>query len=291
MSSSTDSSWDIHIRPRRGLLRFNINELWNYRDLIFLFVRREFVAHTKQTVLGPIWYVVQPVLSTLTFTVVFGNIAGISTDGQPQILFYMCGLVTWGYFSMCLSKTSHTFIHNINIFSKVYFPRLVVPISTVMSGLISFSIQFLVFLGFWAYFYFFTDSNVQPNKWMLALPYLVLLMGLMGMGFGIIISAITTKYRDLTFLIGFGVQLWMYCSPVIYSVNTLRENMAGLPWIETIILANPMTAVIETMRYGWLGSGNLDMGQLAYATTATFVVLFVGLIFFNRVDKTFTDTV
>jgi lipopolysaccharide transport system permease protein len=272
------------IRPRRDLLDFRLGALWKARDLIMLFVRRDFVSVYKQTILGPFWYLIQPLLTTITFTVIFGNIAKLPTDGLPQFLFYMSGTVIWGYFSSCLTKTSDTFISNAGLFGKVYFPRLAVPVSVLISNLITFTIQFTFFLIFLVYF-LVKGSNLLPNLWILLTPVLLFIMAGIGLGLGIIISALTTKYRDLRFLVGFGVQLLMYATPIIYPISTIPQRF------QWIIFANPMTSIVEAFRYGYMGVGSVNLQALAYSFAFMVVVIFVGLLIFNRVEATFMDTV
>ena len=288
MNSQTESpeveNWTMVIRPQRRWYDFHLGDLWAYRDLIRLFVRRDFVAYYKQTVLGPLWYLIQPIMSTLVFTVIFGQIAKLSTDGMPAFLFYMAGQTIWSYFASCFTSTSNTFVSNAGIFGKVYFPRMSVPVSIVISNLISFGIRFGMFLLFWAYFWI-SGSAVQPNLWALALPLLVLLMAAMGLGFGIIFSSLTTKYRDLQQLIGFGVQLLMYATPVIYPISTVT----GI-W-RTLIMVNPMTPVVEVFKLGFLGTSDLNPIWLLYTAGFTLITLFIGLALFNRVEASFMDTV
>jgi lipopolysaccharide transport system permease protein len=276
--------WDLILEPKRSWWDLRLNQVWRYRDLILLFVRRDFVSYYKQTILGPLWFLIQPVLTTITFTVIFGNIAALPTDGLPQFLFYLSGTVIWGYFAECLNKTSDTFIANANIFGKVYFPRLVMPISTLLSNLITFSIQFLLFLAFLAYF-LLTGTNVHPTWFVLILPLLLLLMAGLGLGFGIIISSLTTKYRDLRFLIQFGVQLWMYATPIIYPVSTIPEKFR---WI---IFVNPITPIVEAFRFAFLGAGSFSWVSLGYSFLVMIIVLILGVLIFNRVETTFMDTV
>lgn len=273
------------IQPQRSLFDLRLVELWRYRDLVILFVRRDFVSAYKQTILGPLWYLIQPLLTTLTFTFIFGNIARLPTDGLPQFLFYMSGTVVWSYFSNCLIKTSDTFIHNAGLFGKVYFPRMAVPVSILLSNLTSFSIQFLLFTLFALYFAL-QDAAVHPNwSWIILSPLLVLMMAGLGLGFGIIISSLTTKYRDLRFMLQFGVQLLMYATPVIYPVSAIPERFR---WI---ILANPMTPIVEAFRYAFLGAGTVNVGLLLYSFGFMLVVVSLGSIIFNRVEQTFMDTV
>jgi len=279
-----DEGWTMVIQPQRGWFDIRLGELWHYRDLIGLFVRRDFVAIYKQTILGPLWYLIQPVLTTLTFTVIFGRFAGLPTDGLPQFIFYMSGTVIWGYFSECLRKTSETFITNAGLFGKVYFPRLAVPVSILLSNLVAFAIQFGLFVLFLGYFWL-AGSNVQPNLWVLATPVLLLMMAGLGLGFGIIVSSLTTRYRDLRFLVSFGVQLWMYATPVIYPVSAIPERFQAL------IQANPITPIVEAFRYAFLGAGSVSLASLGYSFGFMVVVLVIGTVLFNRVEQTFMDTV
>lgn len=279
-----EKNWTSIIRPNKKLVSLNLSEVWKYKDLIWLFVQRDFKTRYKQTVLGPLWFIIQPLFTTIVQTFVFGNIAGLPTDGVPEFLFYMAGNVPWLYFSTCLQSTSNTFIANSGVFGKVYFPRLTVPIATVISSIINFLIQFLMFLGFTLYF-FFRGSNIHIT-WVAALtPLFVLEMALLGMGFGIIISSLTTKYRDLQVLVSFGVSLWMYATPVIYSSSSLSPKMYN------IIMLNPMSPIVELMRYGWLGSGTTPWVYWGLSWIVTIVVLFMGIVLFNKVEKTFMDTV
>jgi len=282
--STKEQNWDLIIKPQRNLLDLRLDELWRYKDLVLLFVRRDFVSVYKQTILGPLWYLIQPVLTTLTFTVIFGRIANLSTDGLPQFLFYMSGTVVWAYFADCLNKTSNTFVQNAGLFGKVYFPRLAVPVSILISNLVAFVIQFALFICF-LLFFIWTGARVFPNWWLLLLPILILLMAGLGLGFGIIISSLTTKYRDLRFLVTFGVQLMMYATPVIYPVSSIPEKYRWL------ILANPMTPIVETFRYAFLGAGTVNLNHLLYSLGFMLVVVFLGIVIFNRVEQTFMDTV
>jgi lipopolysaccharide transport system permease protein len=272
------------IEPSRGLLDLRLAEVWRYRDLLLLLVKRDFVATYKQTILGPIWFFLQPILTTLTFTLIFGRIAGLSTDGVPMMLFYMAGITLWNYFAECLNRTATVFKDNAQVFGKVYFPRLVMPLSIVVSNLVKLGIQFLLFLGFWAYFLITTDK-VHPNATLLLTPVLILIMGGLGLGFGMIISAMTTKYRDLVFLLTFGVQLLMYATPVIYPLSQLS------PKYRTLIMANPMSSIIETFRYGFTGSGSFSPGGLLYSAIFAVVIVMLGAIIFNKVERSFMDTV
>jgi lipopolysaccharide transport system permease protein len=272
------------IKPKRHWLDINLRELWQYRDLIVLFVRRDFVAKYKQTILGPLWFIIQPLLTTLMFTVVFGRIAGIPTDGLPQMLFYMGGITAWNYFANCLKATSNTFTANAGIFGKVYFPRLVTPISVVISNLIQFFIQFLFLLAFMLYFYL-TGAEFQLTSYAFLLPLLILLMAGLGLGFGIIISSLTTKYRDLTNLVGFGVQLWMYATPIVYPLSELPQKY------QIVGVLNPVTPIVETFRYALLGAGTVEPWHLMYSFGFMIAVLLIGLLLFNKVEQSFMDTV
>ncbi len=279
-----DEKWDVVIRPQAGWLDLHLRELWRYKDLILLFVRRDFVAQYKQTVLGPTWFVLQPLMQTIVFTVVFGRIAKLSTDGLPETLFYLSGTLVWGYFANSLRLTSDTFTANRTLFGKVYFPRLAVPVSIVISQLIRFGLQFVLFLCFMAFFRARGD-DIGFTRFVFLFPVLVLIMALLGLGLGIIFSAMTTKYRDLRFLLQFGIQLLMYATPVVYPVSTLAGKY------QTILLLNPMTPVIETFRHGFLGAGSASLWHLLYSGAVSVFVLFVGLMFFSRIERTFMDTV
>ena len=281
----TEDNWTMTIEPQRSLLDLRLGELWHYRDLMLLFVRRDFVSVYKQTILGPLWYLIQPLLTTITFTFIFGRIASLPTDGLPQFLFYMSGTVVWSYFASCLTKTSETFVQNANLFGKVYFPRLAVPVSILISNLITFLIQFAMFLVFVLYFVW-RGTSIQFNWFWIALsPVLILMMAGLGLGFGIIISSLTTKYRDLRFLVTFGVSLLMYATPVIYPVSSIPERFQWL------ILANPMTPIVEAFRYAFLGAGTVDIKHLLYSFAFMLIVVFLGSVIFNRVEQTFMDTV
>ncbi len=284
LKNKDNQSWSLVIEPKRSLFDVNLKAIWDYRDLIILFVRRDFVAKYKQTILGPLWFLIQPLLTTIMFTVVFGKIAGISTDGLPKMLFYMSGITAWNYFAESFKATSNTFVTNAAIFGKVYFPRLALPISTVISGLIQFIIQFAFLLGFMIYFGM-TGANFSPNIYVLLIPLLILLMAGLGLGMGIVISSLTTKYRDLTNLVGFGVQLFMYATPVIYPVSSLPEKY------QIYILANPITPIIETFRFALLGTGTFNIFHLLYSFVFMIVVLFIGIVLFNKIEQSFMDTV
>ena len=277
-------SWDIIIRPKRHSLDIDLKELWEHRDLLMMFVKRDIVTVYKQTILGPIWFFVQPIMTTLIYIVVFGKIAKISTDGIPQELFYLSGILMWNYFSECFNQTSDTFVQNANLFGKVYFPRLIVPLSKVVSGLIKFGIQFLLFFIVYAYI-LFKNPDVRPTSWLLLFPYFVLLMAGMGLAFGIILTSLTTKYRDFRFVMGFGVQLLMYASPVIYPISTLSDKM------RTIMLLNPIAYVLEGFKYAFLGAGVHSVTGLVYVSIFTVVMLALGIVIFNKTEQNFMDTV
>ncbi len=272
------------IRPRRPWLDLRLGELWQARDLILLFVRRDFVAVYKQTILGPLWFLVQPLLTTLTFTVIFGRIARLPSDGLPPFLFYLSGTVIWSYFAACLTKTSDTFTANAGLFGKVYFPRLSVPISILISNLVAFAIQLSLFLACAAFFWW-RGVAVRPHAAMLLLPVLLFLMAGLGLGLGIIVSSLTTRYRDLQHLVSFGTQLLMYATPVIYPVSALPE--AYRPWMQ----ANPLAPIVEAFRYAFLGAGTLSPTSLLYSAGFMLAVLLIGLVLFNRIEQTFMDTV
>ena len=284
MSEDENSGWTMEIRSRSGWFDIDMAELWRYRDLILLFVRRDFIAYYKQTILGPLWFLLQPLFTTLVFTIIFSNIAHISTDGIPPFLFYMAGTVGWTYFASCMTQTSHTFIINAGIFGKVYFPRLVVPISGVISNLLSFAIQFGLFLLFLFWFYL-NGSAIQPNVWIFIVPLLLVQMAALGLGMGILISSLTTKYRDLSLALGFGVQLWMYATPVVYPLSQIP---AQWQWLFAL---NPMTGIVETFRYAFFGSGAIQPWILGVSFAVTILILVIGIILFSRVEKTFIDTI
>ncbi len=279
-----EEDWTMVIKPQSSLFDLELKEVWRYRDLLLLFVRRDFVTFYKQTVLGPIWFFLQPVLTTIIFTFVFGNVAKLSTDGIPHVVFYLSGIVLWSYFAECINKTSTIFIANANIFGKVYFPRIIMPLSIVVSNMMKFGVQFLLFLAAWIYF-ITKGAGIEPNLYALLFPFLLFLMAGLGLGLGMIISSATTKYRDLTFLLTFGVQLAMYASPVIYPLSTLEGN------IRLLILLNPMSAIIETFRYGFLGEGTFEWVYLGYSTLFCIIAMYMGTLIFNKVQRSFMDTV
>ena len=283
--ASVAKDWDMVIRPKIGWLDLHLADLWRYRDLIAMFVWRDFVAQYKQTILGPLWNILQPLFTTLIFTVVFGKMAKLPTDGVPPLLFYLAGVTCWSYFADSVNRTSVTFISNAAIFGKVYFPRLSVPLSHVISSMIKFAIQFALFLTF-LIFYWMQGAPVQPTAAIALTPLLLLLMAGLSLGAGIIVSALTTRYRDLQQLVGFGVQLMMYATPVVYPLS-----MIGGGSFRYLILANPMTPIVETFRYAYLGSGMFDGMYLCYSAGFALAVLFIGVVLFNHVERTFMDTV
>lgn len=279
-----NSSFETVITARSGWFDINLRELWRYRDLAFLFVKRNFIAYYKQTILGPAWAIVQPLLTTVVFTIVFGRLAKLPTDGVPPFLFYMCGNIAWGYFAGCLTATGSTFTQNAAIFGKVYFPRLTMPISTVISQLISFAIQFLFFLGFLA-FYSFLNKTVYLTPLIWLLPFFLLQMAMLGLGCGIIVSSLTTKYRDLTMLVSFGTQLWMYATPVVYPAAMVPEK-----W-QNLYRLNPMVAIIEGFRDMFFSTGTFNWTDCGISWAVTLLMLGIGVVLFSKVEKTFMDTV
>ncbi len=283
MSDSHKQEWTETIESNHSLLDLNLKEVWRYKDLVYMFVKRDFVSSFKQTILGPIWFFINPIFTTVVYLVVFGGIANISTDGAPKILFYLAGVTLWNYFSSCLNGTSSVFTSNAAIFGKVYFPRLVMPISIVFSNLMRFGVQMVLFLI--AFLYYLTKGEVQPNWWILATPFLILLMAMFALGVGMIFSSMTTKYRDLQMLLGFGVSLYMYATPVIYPVSALPKA------IQPYAAWNPLTGIFECFKYGWLGVGEFNPTMLAISSLIILLLLAIGTITFNKVEKSFMDTV
>lgn len=279
--------WTIVIQPKTSLFSLDWGELWQYRDLLVMYIKRDIVTFYKQTILGPLWFVIQPLFTTLMFMFVFGGIAGISTDGLPQPLFYMAGLLCWNYFAECLNRCSDTFNANQNVFGKVYFPRLIVPLSVVVSSLVKMGIQFGLFLVIYLY-YVARGYSLAVNAYALLLPLLVLMLAGLGLGFGLLISSLTTKYRDLRFLITFGVQLWMYATPVIYPLSVMQQNHQQYMWL---IVANPLTSIIETFKFGFLGEGTFSWWYLGYSFLFTIVMMLWGMITFNKVQRSFMDVI
>lgn len=276
--------WTSVIIPNSSWFHINLKELWQYRDLIVMFVKRDFVAFYKQTILGPLWFFLQPLFTTIIFTIVFGQIANLPTNGVPRVLFYMSGTIMWNYFAACLNTTANTFIANAGIFGKVYFPRLVTPISVVITQMMTFGIQFLLFLAMMVYFVL-NNSGIEPNIWILLTPVLLLQMACLGLGCGIIVSSLTTKYRDLSLLVTFGVQLWMYATPVVYPFSMLSGKLAVL------MALNPMSAIIELFRYAFLGGTLIPLWYWSISVCSTLLILLIGVILFSKVEKNFMDTV
>ena len=290
MSHLTEQQWSTVIRPRSGWFDIDLKELWQYRDLVTMFVKRSFTTLYKQTVLGPAWILINPLITTVIFTVVFGGIAGLAEEGVPSFLFYMAGNAIWSFFSSCVSGTANTFVSNAGLFGKVYFPRLTMPISQVLIALVNLGIQMLMFFIFWVWFYFFGQEygTVSMSIWVLALPAVLLLVMVLGLGVGIIVSSLTTKYRDLAIVVGFGVQLWMYATPVVYSMSEIAANS---PRLLILMRLNPMTEPVLVFRYALLGCGEISPLWLLYSAVFSLVMLAVGVVLFSRVEKTFMDTV
>jgi lipopolysaccharide transport system permease protein len=276
--------WDLEIKPQSSVFDLHLKDVWAYRDLLWLLVRRDFVSFYKQTIFGPIWFFIQPIFTTIIFTFIFSNLAKISTNSAPAPLFYMAGTVAWNYFADSLTKTSTVFRDNAPIFGKVYFPRLIMPVSIVFSNLVKFGVQFILFIILMGY-YLITTNTVHPNLYVLLFPVVILLMAILGLGIGLIVTAATTKYRDLAFIVTFGVQLLMYATPVIYPLSA-----APLKY-RTIISLNPMSGLIETFRYGFIGTGQFYPGAFFYSVAASIIIFLIGLIVFNKVEKNFVDTV
>jgi lipopolysaccharide transport system permease protein len=276
--------WTEEIKSDTSLLSVNFKELWHYRDLLLMLLKRDFITFYKQTILGPIWFFVQPILTALIYLVLFGQVAKLSTDGLPQLAFYLSGITIWNYFSDSLTKTSSVFQTNASIFGKVYFPRLIMPLSIVFSGLLKFIIQFGLFIAVVLY-YTFIEKTVHPNIWVLATPLLILLMAAFALGLGMIFSSMTTKYKDLSFLLTFGIQLYMYATPVVYPISAMPEKYR---WI---VNANPLTGIFECFRYGYLGSGHFEPSSLVFSTIFITILLVFGVVIFNKVEKSFMDTV
>lgn len=283
--NAENEQWNLVVKPQSSVLDLNIKELWQYRDLLILFVKRDIVSVYKQTILGPLWFFIQPILTALTFSIIFGRMAGLSTDGQPPFLFYLAGITCWNYFAECLNNTSNTFVNNAGIFGKVYFPRLISPLSVIISSVLKFLIQLGLFLGVFGFEYI-SKGNLQPN-WLIALlPLLVLIMGLMGLALGILISSLTTKYRDLRFLVTFAVQLMMYATPVILPLSQFSGTL------HTVVMLNPMTPIIETFKAAFLGvPDSFSATGLLYSSGFTVVFLAIAIMVFNKVEKSFMDTV
>ena len=275
--------WTETIESSHSLFDLKLKEVWRYKDLVYMFVKRDFVSGFKQTILGPLWFFINPIFTTIVFVFVFGNIAKLSTDGIPQVLFYLAGITLWNYFSSSLTGTSNIFTANASIFGKVYFPRLVMPITIVISNLMKFGVQFLLFLAVWIFY--LSKGQIEPNMWILATPFLILLMAVFALGVGMIFSSLTTKYRDLQMLLGFGVSLMMYATPVIYPVSSITGVWKKLAYY------NPLTGIFECFKYGWMGSGEFSVEMLIISTGIILVLLVIGTVTFNKVEKSFMDTV
>lgn len=281
---NNQQTWTEEIKSNNSLFSINVKEIWHYRDLLIMLVKRDFITFYKQTILGPIWFFVQPLLTTITYLVLFGQIAKISTDGAPQVAFYLSGITIWNYFSEVLTKTSTVFKDNSNLFGKVYFPRLIMPVAIVVSGLMKFAIQFSLFIVVVIYFAF-AEKSIHPNLWILLTPFLVLLMACFALGMGMIFSSLTTKYKDLVFLLTFGIQLFMYATPVVYPSSAIPEKYV---WLLSI---NPLTGIFECFRYAYLGTGSFKTMNLWISTIEIVIVLFLGVLIYNKVEKNFMDTV
>ncbi|MDN3676698.1 ABC transporter permease [Flavobacterium paronense] len=282
-NNNQSQEWDLIIKGNTSLFDVRLKDVWHYRDLLFLFVKRDFVTVYKQTILGPLWFFLQPLLTTITFTVIFGSIAQLSTDGAPKIIFYMAGITLWNYFSNCLTSVAGVFTTNASIFGKVYFPRLIMPLTIVISNLMKFGVQFLLFLCFLTYFVI--KGQIHPNLYILIMPLIILLMALISMGIGLVLSAMTAKYKDLTQLITFGVQLFMYVTPVIYPSSSIPVDYK---WIVNL---NPLVSLFDYMRFAYLGIGQFSVWSLVYPTLFSFAILALGILVFNKSQKTFIDTV
>lgn len=276
--------WTEEIKSNNSLFAINLKEVWNYRDLLLMLVKNDYVTFYKQTILGPIWFFVQPIFTTLMYVLLFGQIAKLSTDGTPQLVFYLAGVTIWNYFSESLTKTATVFKDNATLMGKVYFPRLIMPLSIIVSGLMKFAIQFLLFIVVVIYYAYFKES-IHPNIWVLATPFLILLMACFSLGLGMIFSSLTTKYKDLVFLLTFGIQLFMYATPVVYSMSTMPLKY------QEIMKWNPLTGIFECFRYAFLGSGDFNSTSLIFSSVLTLIILIIGVVIFNKVEKSFMDTV
>ncbi len=288
MNSPDDTDlWLFEITPKNKFFSLNLKEVWQYRDLLFLFVKRDVITVYKQTVLGPLWYLIQPLFTAVTFTIIFNSVAGINTGTVPPFLFNLAGITVWNYFTACLNGTSNTFASNAGIFGKVYFPRIITPFSIIISNLIKFGIQFLIFIAFYL-LYFFKGASLNLNSSILLFPLLVAVMGILGLGLGMLISSLVTKYRDFSNLIGFGVQLLMYLSAVMYPMELIKEKIPQYGWL---VQYNPLAYLIESARYMLLGVGNISILGLLYTVSITIIIFFIGLLIFNKTEKSFIDTV
>lgn len=286
-TTDNNNEWLFEITPKNKFFTLNLKEVWQYRDLLFLFVKRDVITVYKQTVLGPLWYLIQPLFTSIIFTIIFNNVAGIDTGAVPPFLFNLAGIMVWNYFTSCLNGTSDTFKSNAGIFGKVYFPRIITPLSVVISNLIKFGIQFLIFVIFFI-IYYFKGANLSLNSMVLFFPVLIIIMGILGLGLGMIISSMVTKYRDFSYLVGFGIQLLMYLSAVMYPMELIKEKLPKYGWI---VEYNPLAYVIETARYMLLGVGEISVLGLSYTLGVTIAVFFIGLLIFNKTEKSFIDTV
>ncbi|OGS72729.1 MAG: ABC transporter permease [Flavobacteria bacterium RIFCSPLOWO2_12_FULL_35_11] len=289
MQNNTENNgdWLFEITPKNKLFSLNLKEVWQYRDLLMLFVKRDVVTAYKQTILGPLWYLIQPLFTSVIFTLIFNNVANISTGSVPPFLFNLAGITIWNYFTACFSGTSSTFSANAGIFGKVYFPRLIMPLSVVISNLVRFGIQLFIFMVFFVYYYS-QGADIGFNKYLVLFPVMVLIMGMLGLGLGMIISSMVTKYRDLKILVGFGMQLLMYISAVMYPVAYFVEKLPKYAWV---VEYNPLSFVIETVRYMLLNTGVFDIGMFIYTLITTIIVLFLGIVIFNKAEKNFIDTI
>lgn len=285
--NNNPNDWLFEITPKNKFFSLNLKEVWQYRDLLLLFVKRDVITVYKQTVLGPLWYLIQPLFTSVTFTIIFNNVAGIDTGSVPPFLFNLAGITVWNYFTACLTGTSDTFKTNAAIFGKVYFPRIITPLSVVISNLVKFGIQFLIFIGFYI-FYYFQGADLSLNSLVFFFPILIVLMGILGLGLGMLISAMVTKYRDFSHLIGFGIQLLMYLSAVMYPMELIKEKLPSYGWL---VEYNPLAYIIETARYMLLNVGGVSILGLVYTFVVTIVVFFIGLLVFNKTEKSFIDTV
>lgn len=285
--NNSPNDWLFEITPKNKFFSLNLKEVWQYRDLLLLFVKRDVITVYKQTVLGPLWYLIQPLFTSVTFTIIFNNVAGIDTGTVPPFLFNLAGITVWNYFTACLTGTSDTFKANAAIFGKVYFPRIITPLSVVISNLVKFGIQFLIFIGFYI-FYYFQGTDLSLNSLVLLFPVLIVVMGLLGLGLGMLISAMVTKYRDFSHLIGFGIQLLMYLSAVMYPMELIKDKLPSYGWL---VQYNPLAYIIETARYMLLNVGEVSVLGLGYTLVVTIVVFFIGLLVFNKTEKSFIDTV
>ncbi len=286
-TTNNTNQWLFEITPKNKFFSLNLKEVWQYRDLLFLFVKRDVITVYKQTVLGPLWYLIQPLFTSVTFTIIFNNVAGIDTGSIPPFLFNLAGITVWNYFTACLNGTSDTFKSNAGIFGKVYFPRIITPLSVVISTLIKFGIQFLIFIVFYIYYYF-NEANLSINSSVVFFPILIIIMGVLGLGLGMLISSMVTKYRDFSNLISFGIQLLMYLSAVMYPMELIKEKMPKYGWI---VDYNPLAYIIETSRYMLLNVGQISILGLVYTLGLTIAILFIGLLVFNKTEKSFIDTV